>query len=117
MSPRPATPKSARVIAGRPSDMAKMPEGRGKVRARKQEHRKASIRAKVEHPFRVIKRQFGLAKLRFKGGLGQRLCSARPMRPASRVVLRRFRGRRKQGGNDLGDPLCIVGADLAHRPR
>ncbi len=34
---------------------------------RKQEHRKASIRAKVEHPFRVIKRQFGLAKVRFKG--------------------------------------------------
>lgn len=28
---------------------------------------KASIRAKVEHPFRVIKRQFGLAKVRFKG--------------------------------------------------
>jgi len=28
---------------------------------------KASIRAKVEHPFRVIKRQFGLTKVRFKG--------------------------------------------------
>jgi IS5 family transposase len=54
-------------IAGRPSDMAKMPEGRAKARARKQEHQKASIRAKVEHPFRVIKRQFGLAKVRFKG--------------------------------------------------
>ena len=54
-------------IAGRPSDMAKMPEGRSKARARKQEYQKASIRAKVEHPFRVIKRQFGLAKVRFKG--------------------------------------------------
>ena len=54
-------------IAGRPSDMAKMPEGRAKARARKQEYQKASIRAKVEHPFRVIKRQFGLAKVRFKG--------------------------------------------------
>jgi IS5 family transposase len=54
-------------IAGRPSDMAKMPEGQAKTRARKQEYRKASIRAKVEHPFRVIKRQFGLAKVRFKG--------------------------------------------------
>lgn len=31
------------------------------------EHRKASMRAKVEHPFRVIKRQFGLAKVRFRG--------------------------------------------------
>jgi transposase, IS5 family len=54
-------------IAGRPSDIAKMPEGRAKTRVRRQEHRKASIRAKVEHPFRVIKRQFGLTKVRFKG--------------------------------------------------
>jgi transposase, IS5 family len=37
-------------IAARPSDIAKMPEGRQKHRVRKQEHRKASIRAKVEHP-------------------------------------------------------------------
>jgi IS5 family transposase len=54
-------------IAGRPSDMAKMPEGRAKARARKNEYEKASIRAKVEHPFRVIKCQFGLVKVRFKG--------------------------------------------------
>ncbi len=54
-------------IAARPSDIAKMPDGRAKTRIRKQEHRKASIRAKVEHPFRVIKRQFGLTKVRFKG--------------------------------------------------
>jgi IS5 family transposase len=44
-----------------------MPEGRAKTRAKKQEHRKASVRAKVEHPFRVIKCQFGLVKVRFKG--------------------------------------------------
>ncbi len=54
-------------IAGRPSDMAKMSEGRAKSRARKSEHEKASVRAKVEHPFRVIKRQFGLTKVRFRG--------------------------------------------------
>ncbi len=28
---------------------------------------KASVRAKVEHPFRVVKRQFGYAKVRYKG--------------------------------------------------
>jgi IS5 family transposase len=28
---------------------------------------KASIRAKVEHPFRLIKQQFGYAKLRYRG--------------------------------------------------
>ena len=44
-----------------------MTDGRERRTAQKNEHRKASIRAKVEHPFRVIKRQFGLAKLRFKG--------------------------------------------------
>ncbi len=31
------------------------------------EHHKASVRAKVEHPFRVIKRQFGYAKVRYRG--------------------------------------------------
>lgn len=31
------------------------------------EHVKARIRAKVEHPFRVIKRQFGYAKVRYRG--------------------------------------------------
>ena len=31
------------------------------------EHLKASIRAKVEHPFRVIKRQFGHVKVRYRG--------------------------------------------------
>ena len=54
-------------IAARPSDMARMPEGKKKERMRKEEHRKASIRSKVEHPFRVIKRQFGLTKVRFRG--------------------------------------------------
>ncbi|MGH8401870.1 MAG: transposase, partial [Gammaproteobacteria bacterium] len=31
------------------------------------EHLKASIRAKVEHPFRVLKCQFGYRKVRYKG--------------------------------------------------
>lgn len=40
----------------------------GQKQAREEaERRKASIRAKVEHPFRVIKRQFGLLKVRFRG--------------------------------------------------
>jgi transposase, IS5 family len=54
-------------IAARPSDIAKLPEGRAKQRLKKQERSKASVRAKVEHPFRVIKRQFGLLKVRFRG--------------------------------------------------
>ena len=31
------------------------------------EQLKASVRAKVEHPFRVIKRQFGYVKVRYRG--------------------------------------------------
>jgi IS5 family transposase len=31
------------------------------------EKMKASIRAKVEHPFRVLKRQFGYTKVRYRG--------------------------------------------------
>ena len=54
-------------IAARPSDIAKLPQGRRKTAAQKREHRKARVRAKVEHPFRVIKRQFGLVKVRFRG--------------------------------------------------
>lgn len=34
---------------------------------RKIEEAKAQVRAKVEHPFRVIKRQFGYAQVRFRG--------------------------------------------------
>ena len=54
-------------ISARPSDIAKLPEGKAKTPLQKQEHAKASMRAKVEHPFRVIKRQFGLVKVRFRG--------------------------------------------------
>ena len=35
--------------------------------AERVEKTKASIRAKVEHPFRVIKRQFGFTKVRYRG--------------------------------------------------
>lgn len=31
------------------------------------EHMKARLRAKVEHPFRLIKRQFGFVKVRYRG--------------------------------------------------
>ena len=35
------------------------------------EKAKAGIRAKVEHPFRVLKRQFGYVKVRYRGGAGE----------------------------------------------
>ncbi|MDR5647274.1 IS5 family transposase [Burkholderia cenocepacia] len=54
-------------IAQRKGRIKALPDGRLKKQIEAAEHRKASIRAKVEHPFRVLKRQFGYAKVRFKG--------------------------------------------------
>jgi transposase, IS5 family len=36
---------------------------------------KASVRAKVEHPFRVLKRQFGYTKVRYRG-LAKNTCAS-----------------------------------------
>ena len=54
-------------IAAKRGKVQAMKEGRAKRAIEKREKRKASIRARVEHPFRVIKRQFGLMKVRFRG--------------------------------------------------
>lgn len=54
-------------IARRRSTVKALPEGREKRVIEKAEKRKASIRARVEHTFRVVKRQFGYVKVRFKG--------------------------------------------------
>ena len=54
-------------IAAKRGKVKAMQEGRAKRAVEKHEKRKASIRARVEHPFRVIKRQFGLMKVRFRG--------------------------------------------------
>jgi IS5 family transposase len=54
-------------IAAKRGRIKAMPEGRAKRTLECREKAKASVRAKVEHPFRVIKRQFGLLKVRFRG--------------------------------------------------
>lgn len=54
-------------IAAKRGRIKAMPEGWMKRALEAAERAKAGIRAKVEHPFRVIKRQFGLVKVRLKG--------------------------------------------------
>jgi transposase, IS5 family len=54
-------------IARKRSAVNKIANARKRERVQRQERRKAQIRARVEHPFRVIKRQFGYMKVRFKG--------------------------------------------------
>ena len=55
-------------IAPRPSSYKKHAKKSliGRLR-RKIKYAKAQVRAKVEHPFRVIKPQFGYTKVRFRG--------------------------------------------------
>lgn len=59
--------KAAFLIAEKPSKLRAIRNKRGQKQARRWEHFKASIRAKVEHPFRVVKRQFGYIKVRYRG--------------------------------------------------
>jgi IS5 family transposase len=54
-------------IATKPGKLKAMANGRLKEATRYVEYLKAAVRAKVEHPFRVIKRQFGYTKVRYRG--------------------------------------------------
>ena len=56
-------------VAMRPAKRTKLDKANSPIDALmdKIEKCKASIRAKVEHPFRVVKRQFGFARVRYPG--------------------------------------------------
>jgi len=64
-----AKPNAQWHVAMRPGKRKKLDKANSPIDALmdKIEKCKASIRAKVEHPFRVVKRQFGFAKLRYRG--------------------------------------------------
>ncbi|OLK79709.1 transposase, partial [Xanthomonas oryzae] len=59
--------KAASFFAARPSTIQAIGNNRERAREQRWEHVKASVRAKVEHPFRVIKRRFGYTKVRYRG--------------------------------------------------
>ncbi|ARV25196.1 hypothetical protein NY99_24455 [Xanthomonas phaseoli pv. phaseoli] len=56
--------------------------------AKRWEHSKASLRAKVEHPFQVIKRQFGYVKVRY-GGLAKNAAQVLTLFALSNLWLKR----------------------------
>ncbi|HEX7112641.1 MAG TPA: IS5 family transposase [Mizugakiibacter sp.] len=58
---------AAFLIAEKPSKPRAMKNQRERRYAERWERHKASLRAKVEHPFRVIERQFGYMKVRYRG--------------------------------------------------
>ena len=53
--------------AERRSAVNALPEGKLKQATKTLEYIKAAVRSKVEHPFRVVKRQFGYTKVRYRG--------------------------------------------------
>ena len=59
--------KAAFWIAEKPSKLRAMKNKRERKYAARWEHHKASVRVKVEHPFRVVKRQFGYTRVRYRG--------------------------------------------------
>lgn len=59
--------KAAFWIAEKPSRLRALKSRRECRDAERWERFKASLRAKVEHPFRVVKRQFGYTKVRYRG--------------------------------------------------
>ena len=59
--------EAAFFIAAKRSVLQAIGNERERAREQRWEHFKASVRAKVEHPFRVIKRQFGYTKVRYRG--------------------------------------------------
>jgi IS5 family transposase len=63
----PATRRPTWHIAAKRGSIRAMPEGELKDAAKHVEHMKAAVRSMVKHPFRVIRRQFGYQKTRFKG--------------------------------------------------
>lgn len=54
-------------IARRRGQVEKIRRARERLRAMRAEKRKAQVRARVEHPFRIVKCVFGFVKVRFKG--------------------------------------------------
>lgn len=54
-------------VAAKRSKVEKMPAGRWKDLTKAVERKKAQIRARVEHPFHVVKNLFGHKKTRYKG--------------------------------------------------
>ncbi len=57
-------------MAAERSTMQAIANKRERAREEHREHVKASARATVEHPFGVIKRQFGYTKVRYRGLAG-----------------------------------------------
>ena len=59
--------KAAFLIARKRGKVKAIKNARDRRQHERWESRIASMRAKVEHPFRVIKRQFGYTKVRYRG--------------------------------------------------
>ena len=71
-------PKVTWYVAAKRSKVKALPEGPLKVLTQEFEKLKAQVRAKVEHPFHVIKNLFGFRKVRYRG-LAKNTAQPRPL--------------------------------------
>ena len=93
---------------------------------------KASIRARVEHPFRIIKRQFGFVKARYKGllkndnqlamlfTLANLFRVDQMIRPVGEISVKKKTGNnaRNGGKNSLNRLIrCVCGKKIGPDPR
>jgi IS5 family transposase len=62
-----AHPNVECLVARRPGTVNRMEDGPEKERLKAEEHAKASVRAKVEHPFHIVKVTFQYKKVRYRG--------------------------------------------------
>jgi transposase, IS5 family len=60
-------PQAKFYVAQKPSKVAALAEGPLKEAVQACEKAKARVRALVEHPFQIVKRRFGYAKVRYRG--------------------------------------------------
>jgi hypothetical protein len=76
----------------------------------KLEKTKASIRAKVEHPFRALKRQFGYVKVGYRG-LAKNTAQIKTLFALSNLWMVRKRITQGAPGASRRDPACLLARD------
>lgn len=103
--------------------------GRAQARAHKYEHQKASTRAKVERPLRVIRRSLGQSKVRFKELAKNTTHAITPLAPwslwmarrnglrwRSKCVYRRRDGHRNSQAHGVTSCDELASAGVQHAP-
>jgi IS5 family transposase len=72
--------------ARRPGTVNRMEDGQKKEQSISEEHAKASVRAKAEHPFHIVKVTFKYRKVRYRG-IAKNLARLYPLFACANLIL------------------------------